>query len=146
MSFGRHGSGKGRRLQRACGLVITDKRRETNMSSMATIGTRESVADALNGFSDENKSWLQLMMENPKSDDVLLDGLHLFLDRASESRFLNSLKLQKTGEWIGNTAPGRIQIRLMEAAKSSQHPAYQAFREGLVRSGGMERAYPKAPV
>ncbi|MGE6740842.1 hypothetical protein ACQKGC_11260 [Allorhizobium pseudoryzae] len=116
------------------------------MSSMATIGTRESVADALNGFSDDNKSWLQLMMENPKSDDTLLDGLHLFLDRASESRFLNSLKLQKTGEWVGNSGPARIQIRLMEAAKSSQHPAYQAFREGLVRSGGMERAYPKAPV
>lgn len=116
------------------------------MSSMATIGTRESVADALSGLSGDNQSWLQLMMENPKSDDTLLDGLHLFLDRSSESRFLNSLKLQKTGEWVGNAAPARIQIRLMEAAKSSQHPAYHAFREGLVRSGGMERAYPKAPV
>jgi hypothetical protein len=35
-------------------------------------------------------------------------------------------------------------MRLMEQAKSSQHAAYLAFREGLVRSGGLERAFPKA--
>jgi hypothetical protein len=34
----------------------------------------------------------------------------------------------------------------MEAAKSSQHPAYQAFRSGLSRSGGLERAYPVADI
>jgi hypothetical protein len=28
-------------------------------------------------------------------------------------------------------------------AKSSQHAAYTAFREGLVRSRGLERAFPK---
>ena len=38
------------------------------------------------------------------------------------------------------------QIRLMEAAKSSQHPAYAAFRSGLSRSGGLERAYPPAVI
>jgi hypothetical protein len=30
----------------------------------------------------------------------------------------------------------------MEAARSSQHPAYQAFRTGLDRSGGLEKLYP----
>jgi len=31
----------------------------------------------------------------------------------------------------------------MEAAKSSQHAAYMAYREGLIKSGGLERAFPK---
>ncbi len=116
------------------------------MNTISTIGTRESVADALNAMAEDKQSWLQLMMENPAADDTLLAGLHLFLDRTSEARFLNSLKLQKCGEWIGNAAPARLQIRLLEAAKSSQHPAFIAFRDGLTKSGGMERAYPKAPV
>lgn len=116
------------------------------MSNVSPIGTRESVADAINGMSSDNQSWLQLMMENPAADDTLLDGIHLYLDRASEAKFLNSLKLQKTGEWMGNLTPGRLQIRLAEAAKSSQHAAYQAFYDGLKRSGGFERAYPKAKV
>jgi len=34
----------------------------------------------------------------------------------------------------------------MEAAKSSQHPAYMAFRTGLSRSGGLENAYPPAAI
>lgn len=116
------------------------------MSTISTVATRETVAEALGGMLSDNQSWLQVMMDNPVSDDALLDGLHLYLHRASEGRFLNTLKLQKCGEWLGNTAPGRLQIRLMEAARSSQHPAYLAFREGLSRSGGMERAYPKARV
>lgn len=116
------------------------------MNSNSTTATRETVADALNGLSGDHQSWLSLMMENPASDDALLNGLHLYLDRASAAPFLNSLKLQKCGEWLGNAAPARLQIRLMEAAKSSQHPAYAAFRDGYLRSGGFERAYPKAPV
>jgi hypothetical protein len=116
------------------------------MSTISPIGTRDTVADALNGLSPDNQSWLQLMMENPASDDVLLDGLHLYLDRAASGPFLNSLKLQKCGDWLGNSAPARLQIRLMEASKSSQHPAFAAFRDGYLRSGGFERAYPKAPV
>jgi hypothetical protein len=116
------------------------------MSSVSPIGSRETVAEGLNSLSDEKKAWLTLLMENPASDDLLLSGLHLHLDQASEASFLNSLKLQKCGEWIGNAAPARLQIRLAEAAKSSQHPAYQAFRDGLTRSGGLERAYPKAQV
>lgn len=114
------------------------------MANISPIGSRETVAESLSSFSAENQSWLTLLMENPTSDDLLLDGLHLYLDQASEAKFLNSLKLQKCGEWIGNAAPARLQIRLMEAAKSSQHPAYAAFRNGLTRSGGLERAYPKA--
>ena len=77
---------------------------------------------------------------------VLVDGLHRYLDLSAESRFLNSLKLETTGTWIGTAAPARLQIRLMEAAKSSQHPAYQAFRNGLSRSGGLEKAYPAAKI
>lgn len=113
------------------------------MANISPIGSRETVAESLASFSAENQSWLVLLMDNPTSDDLLLDGLHLYLDQASEAKFLNSLKLQKCGEWIGGTAPARLQIRLMEAAKSSQHPAYAAFRDGLTRSGGLERAYPK---
>lgn len=116
------------------------------MSTVAPIGNRENVADALASMTPENESWLKLMMENPSSDDAMLDGVHLFLDRAASARFLNSLKLQKTGEWIGNAAPARLQIRLSEAAKSSQHPAFSAFRDGYIRSGGLQRAYPAAKV
>jgi hypothetical protein len=118
----------------------------SDMSNVSSIGTHESVADALSGTSDENQSWLRLMMDQPQSDDILLEGLHLYLDRSAQAKFLNSLKLEKTGDWLGNQAPARLQIRLMEAAKSSQHPAYEAFRRGLVRSGGLQRAYPAAKV
>jgi len=116
------------------------------MGSISPIGSRETVAESLAGLSAEHQSWLALLMENPASDDLLLDGLHLYLDQESEARFLNSLKLQKCGEWIGNAAPARLQGRLMEAARSSQNPAYIAFREGLTKSGGLERAYPKASI
>jgi hypothetical protein len=116
------------------------------MTSISPIGSRETVAESFSVLGPEQQSWLSLLMDNPASDDLLLEGLHLHLDQASEARFLNSLKLQKCGEWLGNAAPARLQIRLMEAAKSSQHPAYQAFRDGLARSGGLERAYPKAKI
>ena len=82
-------------------------------------------------------------MQNPVQDEHLLEGLNRHLDVASGGRFLNSLKLEKLGEWLGNTAPSRLQIRLMEVARSGQHAAHQAFRAGLVRSGGLQRAYPE---
>lgn len=116
------------------------------MASISPIGSRESVAESLAGLSDEHQTWLKLLMDNPASDDLVLSGLHFYLDQTSEARFLNTLKLQKCGEWVGNAAPARLQIRLMEAARSSQHPAYQAFRDGLTTSGGLERAYPKAKI
>lgn len=116
------------------------------MSSVSPIGSRETVAEGLASLSDEKQTWLKLLMENPAQDDLVLDGLHLHLDQASEARFLNTLKLEKCGEWLGHAAPDRLQIRLSEAAKSSQHPAYHAFKQGLTRSDGLERAYPKAPV
>lgn len=116
------------------------------MTSVSPIGSRETVAEGLNSLSEDKQNWLALIMANPASDDLMLAGLHVYLDQASEARFLNSLKLQKCGEWLGTVAPDRLQIRLAEAAKSSQHPAYQAFRQGLTHSGGLERAYPKAPV
>ena len=107
---------------------------------------RETVAAKFSGMSEQDKSFLNLLMENPVQDDALLEGLQLYIHQASEARFLNSLKLQQAGEWTGNNAPARLQIRLMEVARSSQHPAYQAFRTGLQKSGGLERAYPKASV
>lgn len=116
------------------------------MTSVSPIGSRETVAEGLASLSEDKQSWLNLLMENPAQDDLILAGLHLYLDQASEARFLNTLKLEKCGEWLGNTAPDRLQIRLSEAGKSSQHPAYLAFKQGLTRSGGLERVYPKAPV
>ncbi|TCR83808.1 hypothetical protein [Rhizobium sp. BK376] len=103
---------------------------------------RETVAVRLSGFAETDKSFLMLLMENPLQDDSLIDGLHRYLDLAAGASFLNSLKLERLGEWLGNNAPDRLQIRLMEAAKSSQHPAFAAFHIGLKRSGGLERAYP----
>lgn len=116
------------------------------MTSVSTIGSRETIAEGLTDLSDEKQGWLKLLMETPAQDDLVLAGIHLHLDQASEARFLNTLKIEKCGEWLGNAAPDRLQIRLAEAAKSSQHPAYLAFKQGLTRSGGLERAYPKAPV
>ncbi|MDX3925271.1 MAG: hypothetical protein QHC90_05600 [Shinella sp.] len=105
---------------------------------------RETIAEKLAVLAETDKGFLGLLMENPQQDENLLEGLDLHLNRAAQTSFLNSLKLEKLGEWLGNNAPARLQIRLMEAARSSQHAAYQAFRTGLVRSGGLERAYPKA--
>lgn len=116
------------------------------MSSVSPIGSRETIAEALSALTEEKQNWLRLLMDNPASDDLVLDGLHLYLDQASGASFLNSLKLKKCGDWFGNSAPARLQMRLSEAARSSQHPAYQAFREGLAASGGFERAYPKSDI
>ncbi|PDT28096.1 hypothetical protein CO660_18725 [Rhizobium sp. L9] len=106
---------------------------------------RDTVAEKLAALSEAGKSYLALLMENAAQDDNLLDGLRRHLDLAAKSHFLNSLKLENLGLWLGTKAPHRLQIRLMETARSSQHPAYQAFRTGLSRSGGLEKAYPPAP-
>ncbi|WP_064705285.1 hypothetical protein [Rhizobium bangladeshense] len=106
---------------------------------------RDTVAEKLAALSDADKSYLALLMENGAQDDNLLAGLRRHLDLAAASRFLNSLKLENLGLWIGTQAPDRLQIRLMETARSSQNPAYQVFRIGLSRSGGLEKAYPPAP-
>lgn len=113
-------------------------------ADLAAFPDRDTVADKLAALGDGEQAYLRLLMENPKQDENLLEGLTLHLDRASAARFLNSLKLEKLGEWLGQTAPTRLQIRLMEISRSSQHAAYAAFRTGLTRSGGLERAYPKA--
>lgn len=105
---------------------------------------RDAVAEKFASFGDADQAYLALLMENPIQDENLLEGLAFWLNRAAEGQFLNTLKLGKAGEWMGDKAPARLQIRLMELAKSSQHAAYEGFRAGLVRSGGLERAYPKA--
>ena len=110
----------------------------------AAFPNREAVADKLAALAEADQAYLRLLMETPQQDENLLEGLDLCLNRAAEARFLNTLKLEKLGEWLGNTAPARLQIRLMESARSSQLAAFAAFRAGLTRSGGLERAYPKA--
>lgn len=113
-------------------------------ADLAAFPDRETVADKLAVLGEADRAYLRLLMENPKQDENLLEGLDLYLDRAAAARFLNSLKLERLGEWLGETAPARLQMRLTEAARSSQHAAHAAFRAGLTRSGGLERAYPKA--
>lgn len=122
-----------------------DGNREAGMAQ-AHFPDRVSVADKLATFAGEDKAALQLLMENARQDESLTAGIELYLDRASQSRFLHTLKLEAAGEWLGNHAPARLQIRLDEISRSSQHPAFQAFRTGLRRSGGLERAYPKSPT
>lgn len=107
---------------------------------------RDTVADKLASFSEADQSFLKLLMENQKQDESLFEGLELYLHKAAQARFLNSLKLEKCGEWLGNEAPARLQIRLTELSRVSQHPAYLAFKDGVLRSGGLERAYPKAKI
>lgn len=113
-------------------------------ADLAAFPDRETVADKLTAFGEADQAYLRLLMENPQQDENLMEGLDLSLNRAAAAPFLNTLKLEKQGEWLGNTAPARLQMRLMETARSSQHAAYAAFRAGLTRSGGLERAYPKA--
>ena len=110
----------------------------------AAFADRDTIAAKLAALSETDKPVLSLVMENPLQDISLIEGLHWHLDQACQARFLNSLKLEALGEWLGNTAPARLQIRLSEVAKSSQHAAYAAFRSGLTRSGGLDRAFPKA--
>jgi len=105
---------------------------------------RDAVADRLAAFAETDQSFLKLLMENAVQDDNLLEGILLWLNRAANAKFLNALKLERAGAWLGNNAPARLQIRLLETARSSQHAAFIAFRDGLVKSGGLERAFPKA--
>ncbi|MCE6073553.1 hypothetical protein GOZ89_09115 [Agrobacterium vitis] len=114
--------------------------------SATAVTDRDTVASKLGGFSDDDKAFLALMLENPKQDETFAEGLFAYLEQSAGQRFLNSLKLERCGEWLGNSCPARMQIRLMEIAKSSQHGAYLAFRQGLTRSGGLERAYPKSAL
>ncbi|MBW9117253.1 hypothetical protein JNB88_26905 [Rhizobium cauense] len=107
---------------------------------------RDMIASKLSSLGEQEKSYITLLMENAAQDENVIDGLHRHLDNASNAPFLNALKLENLGKWIGEAAPSRLQIRLMEAAKSSQHPAYGAFRAGLSRSGGLEKAYPPAAI
>ena len=110
---------------------------------MSTVPDRDALAGKLAALAEPDRSYLELLMQNPVQDEHLLQGLHRHLDMSSAGRFLNSLKLEKLGEWLGHSAPARLQIRLMEVARSGQHAAYQAFRNGLTRSGGLQRAYPE---
>ncbi|ASY63393.1 hypothetical protein SJ05684_c19510 [Sinorhizobium sojae CCBAU 05684] len=114
------------------------------MSGPAAFPDRDTTAAKLSSFGEADQAFIKLLMENPEQDENLMDGLYRHLDFASEARFLNSLKLETLGAWLGSAAPARLQMRLLEAARSSQHPAYQAFKAGLTKSGGLQKAYPTA--
>jgi hypothetical protein len=116
------------------------------MQQASSFPDRETVASKLTSLTSEDKAWVLLLMENALQDENLLGGLNLYLDQQTNARFLNSLKLETTGEWLGGNAPSRLQIRITETARASQHPAYIAFRKGLTASAGLEKAYPKAPI
>jgi hypothetical protein len=118
---------------------------EISMTS-APFPDRETIAAKFSALADQDKAYVALLLENPAQDDNLIEGLHRHLDNAAGASFLNSLKLEHLGRWIGEAAPPRLQIRLMEAAKSSQHPAHAAFRRGLNASGGLVKAYPPAQL
>ncbi len=117
---------------------------ETAMPSAAAFPDRETIADKLATLGEAEQSYIRLVFENVKQDENMTEGIELYLERATRSRILHTIKLEKAGEWLGHNAPARLQIRLLEIAKSSHHPAFAAFRTGLVRSGGLERAYPPA--
>ncbi|OAP42801.1 hypothetical protein AU381_16360 [Sinorhizobium glycinis] len=114
------------------------------MSTPAAFPDRDTTAAKLSAFGEADQAFVKLLMENPEQDENLVEGLYRHLDLAAEARLLNSMKLEKLGQWLGNEAPARLQMRLMEAARSSLHPAYQAFRNGLAKSGGLGKAFPKA--
>ncbi len=116
---------------------------ESAMAAAAAFPDRETIAAKLASLAEADQSWLLLVMENAKQDENLTAGIELYLENATRSRFLHTIKLEKSGEWLGVHAPARLQIRLMEISKSSQHPAFTAFRAGLSRSGGLQRAYPE---
>lgn len=116
---------------------------ETVMSSAAPFPDRDTVAEKLGILGEPEQAYLRLVMENAKQDENVTTGIELYLEAATRSRFLHTIKLEKAGEWLGHNAPARLQIRLHEIAKSSHHPAFAAFRTGLTRSGGLQRAYPE---
>ncbi|WP_337266669.1 hypothetical protein [Oryzifoliimicrobium ureilyticus] len=104
------------------------------------------IAAQLSLGTDEDHASLQATMNDAKLDDALIEGLYRYLDQAAAAPFINVMKLDKLGLWIGQKAPGRLQIRLMEVAKSSLHPSFAAFRGGLSKSGGLQRAFPTAKI
>lgn len=114
------------------------------MSAPAAFPDRDTTASKLSSFGEADQAFVRLLMENPEQDENLIEGLYRHLHLAAEAPFLNTLKLEKLGEWLGHAAPARLQVHLMEAARSSQHPAYQAFKAGLTNSGGLLNAFPKA--
>lgn len=115
------------------------------MTSHATARTtRDTIAEKLTALTEADRAELLRLMDFAEGDDLLIDGVQRYLDLATAAKFLNSMKLEERGSWIGSHAPARLQMRLTEAARSSQHPAYLAFRTGLQKSGGLARAFPKA--
>lgn len=113
------------------------------MSAPAAFPDRETTAAKLSVLGQADQAFVKLLMENPEQDENLFEGLYRHLDLAAEARLLNTLKLEKLGQWLGNEAPARLQMRLMEAARASQHPAYQAFKNGLANPAAWKELFQK---
>ena len=122
----------------------TQSTRSLSDSAASALPNRETVAEKLAGLADADKAMLTALMTDVKHDECLFAGIELYLDRAAHGRFLHTIKLENAGLWLGQAMPDRLQIRLNEIAKSSHHPAFAAFRAGVSRSGGLERAYPRS--
>lgn len=112
----------------------------------AAFPDRETIADKLSALGETERSFLRLLMENSQQDENLIEGLSVHLDRAATARFLNSLKLESLGEWIGREAPARLQARrrhdpasmrpTMPSAAASPAPA--AWRTPIQRCDARE--------
>ncbi|CDM57770.1 hypothetical protein LPU83_2113 [Rhizobium favelukesii] len=99
---------------------------------------RDTIASKLASLDERAKSYVVLLMENAAQDENVIDGLYRHLNNAASAPFVNTPKFENLGKRIGEAAPAFLQIRLMEAAKSSHHPAYVALRTGhfAFRRGG----------
>ncbi len=63
-------------------------------SASSAFPDRDTVASKISTLSADDEAWLRLLLENPQQDEALLEGLLVFLDKESQSRFLNALKLE----------------------------------------------------
>ncbi|EJL58230.1 hypothetical protein PMI09_00447 [Rhizobium sp. CF122] len=70
---------------------------------------RDTIASKFASFGEQEKAYIVLLMENSAQDENLIDGLHRHLDNAASASFLNTLKLDHVGKWIGEAAPVRLQ-------------------------------------
>ena len=72
------------------------------MSAPAAFPDRDTTATKLSSFGIADQAFVKLLMENPEQDENLLEGLYRHLGLAAEARLLNTLKLEKLGQWLGN--------------------------------------------
>ena len=92
---------------------------------MAAFPDRETIADKLAALGEAEQGFLALLLQNPQQDENLLAGLDLCLHRAA----------------LPSHSPSFSSFSALRKRASAAH---EAFRAGLTRSGGLERAFPPA--